>query len=834
MKKFNHKDHIYISVLIILFLIILFSIVGFDYVNGSQVDWNSQHWIIPEYFRNLFYDTGDLFPSFAFNLGGGQNIYNLSYYGLLNPLILISYIMPNVLMINYIEVMMIIITIIDIILMYCFLHNRFESKTSFVGTLLFVLAAPIIYHTHRHIMFVDYMPFLILGLIGVDKYFEKGKKILLVISVFLIIMTSYYYSVGSLLCILIYGIYKYIETADKLTVKNFFKDGFKFIWYLLIGILMSSVLILPTFYALMNGRGEITSSVDIIKLLIPTLNLDQILYNSYTIGVTSILFLGIVYGIFSSKKENNYLSIIFILIIVFPIITYILSGFMYVRGKVLIPLLPIAILLITNAINDITVKKNIKFDIVLSVVSVIQIIYYMFQKQYILIIDVVILLISYFVYKKYAKKSILIIPVCICALICCLANNYSDKLVSKKDVENQHNVKNYRKLSELIDKDENVYRVGNQLLGLETVNRVVDVNYYLPSIYSSVLNQNYNNFANNLIGNEMQDRISTAIFSTNNILFNTYMGTKYIISKKAIPIGYTNIKDTNIYVNENVFQIGHSTSRIMSKNEYDKLSYPDNVYALMTNIIVDKDIETTYFESKIKKENLKYEIISKTVDMEKSEDNYIINSEDNGSLVLDLNKSFKNKLLFISFDMNYIESCLIGDTKITINDITNTLSCKGWTYHNKNYRFDYVISSNDAIDKLNIEFTKGKYDISNIEIYSLDYEYITNSVESVDNFTIDKKLTIGDNIVGDINVTENGYFILSIPYDKGFSIYLDGNVIDYEKVDNSFIGFEINEGHHDIKITYSSPYLFQGMIYSLIGYMLFIPIIYSDLRRKRK
>src|SRR5574344_2839879 len=110
--KFNKKDYINISILLILLLAIVFLIVG-NNINGSTVDWNSQHWIIPEYFRNLFYDTNDLFPSFAFNLGAGENIYNLSYYGLLNPLILISYIMPNVLMINYIEVMMIIITIID-------------------------------------------------------------------------------------------------------------------------------------------------------------------------------------------------------------------------------------------------------------------------------------------------------------------------------------------------------------------------------------------------------------------------------------------------------------------------------------------------------------------------------------------------------------------------------------------------------------------------------------------------------------------------------------------------------------------------------------------------
>ena len=53
--------------------------VGRNGVFGAKVDWISQHSVIPDYFRQQFYDTGELFPEFAANLGGGQNIYNFSY-----------------------------------------------------------------------------------------------------------------------------------------------------------------------------------------------------------------------------------------------------------------------------------------------------------------------------------------------------------------------------------------------------------------------------------------------------------------------------------------------------------------------------------------------------------------------------------------------------------------------------------------------------------------------------------------------------------------------------------------------------------------------------------
>ena len=66
-------------------------ITGFNYVFGSNVDWMKQHIMFPDYFRNLFYETGNILPNFAMHLGGGQNIFYFAYYGFLSPIILVSY-----------------------------------------------------------------------------------------------------------------------------------------------------------------------------------------------------------------------------------------------------------------------------------------------------------------------------------------------------------------------------------------------------------------------------------------------------------------------------------------------------------------------------------------------------------------------------------------------------------------------------------------------------------------------------------------------------------------------------------------------------------------------
>ena len=80
-----------------------------------------------------------------------------------------------------------------------------------------------------------------------------------------------------------------------------------------------------------------------------------------------------------------------------------------------------------------------------------------------------------------------------------------------------------------------------------------------------------------------------------------------------------------------------------------------------------------------------------------------------------------------------------------------------------------------------------------------------------------------------------GYFILTIPYEnKGFHIHVDDKEMEYERINESFIGFKIDEGHHDIKIIYTSPYLLEGLIMSITGYMIFLPVIYSDIFKKKR
>lgn len=79
-----------------------------------------------------------------------------------------------------------------------------------------------------------------------------------------------------------------------------------------------------------------------------------------------------------------------------------------------------------------------------------------------------------------------------------------------------------------------------------------------------------------------------------------------------------------------------------------------------------------------------------------------------------------------------------------------------------------------------------------------------------------------DNIVGKINISKNNILVLTIPYDEGWSIYIDGHKNISLKVDNGLIGVIINPGNHNIELKYFPPMMKTGIIISIITLILFL------------
>ena len=477
-------------------------------VFGSKVDWISQHSVLPDYFRQQFYNTGQLFPEFAANIGGGQNIYNFAYYGLYSPVVLISYFLPFVKMSDYMMAAGVISLLAAVLLFYKWLLRRgITSRLSFLTALLFLLSGPMIYHSYNQIMFVNYMPFLCLAFLGVDRYFEKQKAGLYTISVFLMILTSFYFSIGGMFALVLYGIYRYAEGKEKLgeniKILGFVSDGFRFLLPMLTAVLMSAVLLVPTAMALAGGR-EGGHKTELSALLIPEIPIFRVVYTPYGIGLTTLAITVLITGLTYRKLYEKFLHIACIVILAVPLFAYLLNGGLYIRDKVMIPFLPFLCYLIATYLEK-QKRREISFwagalPFLLTIVLV-----YMGREQgkyseYLgwVLVDALVMLVCYLIfYWKKFDWVLIVVPIGFLALYGVVLHKSADKMIKPAFYEEVTNKQIRTEIEELTEKENGFYRMeqsGTTSENAANLNRIWNMQQYVSSIYSSSYNPAYQKF----------------------------------------------------------------------------------------------------------------------------------------------------------------------------------------------------------------------------------------------------------------------------------------------------------------------------------------------------
>ena len=365
--------------------------------------------------------------------------------------------------------------------------------------------------------------------------------------------------------------------------------------------------------------------------------------------------------------------------------------------------------------------------------------------------------------------------------------------------------------------------------------------YLVSNIYSSLHNRKYNDFYFNHIYNENEFRNPALTTQSQSLLYQIYMGQKYLITddSKALPSHeYKKIKQSgelSLYECEKVFPIGYSTSAVLSEEAFSNMDYPRSLCAVMNNIIVPQGGKDSY-ECNMITSFPSFELPGRT-GISRSGSGYEIRLEKTDEFTVELpQKVSADKLLLVTMD---IDNDMSGkglssdDAKIFINGIKNNLTDPSWKYYNNNKTFRFVVSSTDGkdIETLKLKFMRGNYDVKNIKCYVMD---ISNFMQ-VDEFVFDKQKTKGDNIVGSIDVSNDGYFKLSVPYAEGFTAYVDGKETQVECVDTAFVGFAITKGHHDIKITFTAPLKKAGLLMSASGVaVLVVLMVIEFISKKRK
>lgn len=816
--------------------------VGRYGIFGAKVDWLSQHSVLPDYFRQQFYATGKLFPEFAANLGGGQNIYHFAYYGLYSPLILPSYLLPFVKMSDYIMAVSITGLTASVLLFYYWLKSRkTDAGTAFILSLMFLLAGPMIGQYSGQIMFVDYMPFLCLALIGVDRYFEQEKSGLFTVSVFLMIMTSFYFSIGGMLSLVLYGLHRYFEQREenRVTVRSFLRDGLCFVRSMILAVLMSGFFLVPTALALTGGRSK-EQNTSFASFFIPQITVERFAYSIYGIGLTTLVITVLLTGLLYRKVYEKVLTYGCVIVLVIPVFAYLLNGGLYIRDKVFIPFLPLLCYLISIYLEKCR-KRELSFIAGMIPYIITTIFVYMARNQFVskgigesiwkvLLAESILFLICYVLYcamKRHYKEMKEILMLALPSVICLAVTMNTfyqmkpDRYVSRKLYRDVVGEQNRQAVKEALKDDDGYYRteqMGSDDENAADLNRIWDVDQNITSIYSSAYNPDYQTFRQKTFGLEEPFRNGMMQSVSKNPVFQRMMGVRYIVSDSDVP-GYTLVKKcgtTGIYQNKDAAPVMYATDRVMTEEEYKKLAFPYNQTVFLEYAVVgehtessDQNIMTAYEPVSLKMAN---------------------NRTTGGAEQKMMQQEGQRQILFLRFRVDNAHPN--KDVAVWINGIRNKLSAKDHVYYNENKIFTYAVPLKDGEDNISVTFGKGKYRLRHVQAYLGSLPERSELLYQSE-IQVDKKQTEDNVIQGTIHVKKDGWFITSIPYDKHFKIYIDGKETEIQKVNTAFLGCKIESGNHELKIIYHAPGTTTGKVLSLIGIAGFLLVLVREKRKQK-
>ena len=752
MKK---RDKFYITILFILPILFVLCVSTYS-MYGSKLDWLSQHVSLADYFRQ----TKQLLPDSFENLQGQTNAFSFSYYGLLRPDVWISYVFPNVPTSFFIISYATLLWSSTGVLCYYWLRNKGYKDTICFFSSICCICANCFFQSHQQIMFVEIIPFLFLSLILIDK----NKRQWISLCICMALFHNYFYTPGMILILLLY------DYDQHKTIKNMIVP-------IVLGVGFGAVLWLPTGYLIINNHKSVVQT-NLFNLFVPNLTLKGLVYDSYGCGLTVISWMALFQGIQFEKTKK--LSILLILMFIFPIFSYILNGTLYARTKILVLCLPLVLMILAHWLQERKLNKGL---------LVLAGLFLCTKTMFLGLLVALVFIGYYFMDKKECLMMYALVP-----MIVFTGLNYNQCL----DLKLYNSMYSKDKQTLIQRNDLNQRTADLDQVGY-SVNRIYDQKEMKASSYTSTSNTLYNTFVYDIIKSPIPQSNRTIITDSENYLYLSMMSVQNVLSKDSNLYGYKEVDKKGNYKllkNKNVFPMVYVTNDTLSESKFDKLFYPYNLDTVYNRTIVNGETSNDY-ASKMK--------LVKNLDQ-----SIVIHNKKKTKKTIPIDFDATQKMVCIDFDVkNYTNK----KVSISINGMKNTLSKKHSVYPNGNKHFTYILSKK-TLKQFDVILSKGKYKISNIRVYTCDMGVFDRKVTKI------KSLKTDSIFKGKVTTSKEGYLVTSYPYEKGYEIYIDGKKQNVEIVNKAFVGCKIKKGSHIITIQFHAPFKNIGLCISMLSIMI--------------
>jgi len=832
------------------------------------LDLNGQYVSFYESLREFVRGNASLLYSWGRSLGGEyMGIY--AYY-IASPLSYIVALFPKDRILEALLLIFLIKTGLCGASMGYYLHKtskKINHTAIVVFSTLYALCAYAVVHQNNN-MWIDALAWLPLLTLGIEQLIKRGKYKLYVVSLAMTLMSNYY--IGYMVCIYTAAYFMYYYFAHNEEDRNnplkekahFLKSFTRIGIFSLIAIGISMVIVATAYYSLQFGKNEFSNPnyalsqqfdfLDLLSKFYPA-SYDTVRPEGWPFVYCGLITVILLPCYFLSKKYSLRERCASAIFIGFFIISFIAStidimwhGFQrpnWLNYRYSFMLCFFLIALAYKAFCDL--RRISKKSILASGAFWALILIILQAMEYENIHDIETVWLSLFciaVYmailiigkKSYFKSTVtLVLAIVVCletycsGLMTCV--DFGDDVVYTRYSPYNDFFKEIRPIVELVqEEDKSFYRME------KTEHRKTNDNLALNirglSCSTSTLNSDTIAF---LAGMGYTARSHWTKYMGGTPLNDSLLGIKYIISKDDLTEYYEEaytLDDFTAYYNPYHLSIGYGVSELINDfimipdkelSEKDPYSNPfDRMNALVTAMLGEEDLIQVFvpLEEIVESGTSSAEVKNGTLGYIAGHQKVTPAGDATCSVTYRFTNPEMQELFF------YLPSDYQREAKLKVNS-----AAAGTFFDGENWRIISFGTQKSGEIVLEIEL---KDDVLYVKddipmIYYLNMEVFKDVMARLaqTQIVLDEEHT-ETHLTGTLNVTAaNQTMLLTIPYDEGWHITVDGEEIEYFEALDSLIGFNIGAGNHTIDIRYMPKAFSLGLSVSVVSLILFILII---------
>lgn len=820
--------------------------IGYLYPFGegsvSWCDMNQQTIPLLIDFKDILDGKSSMFLNFE--NAGGMNFWGVFFFFLSSPFtLLVKFIDKSnmILFVNILVMLKMMTASLTAMIYFKACHKQLDTSIAVILSFMYgVCGYGMVFY--QNIIWLDMMYLLPLLLLSLNLMVNKGKVLPYVIVLAATVIVNYYISYMIVVFLLLFmGIYVLMHS------KNETKEVcVHFLGGSLAAALISAVVWIPCFMQyLTSGRGE---------SIIENIANSKFITDYYTtlplVFCTAFVFVTVIINAFSGEKrekEQNMYLYLFILTLI-PLIIEPINKMWHTGSYMSFPMRYGFITMFLGLIccaGFLSRKPEFKgySHLVLSIAvsGILIYIFITFSDKYItdnyqtltnytqtlwgnegsfrgllqlFVVAVVCYGVIYLFYKHGCMvKQVFVVLICIAAL----AEAYSNARIYmlSPSQNNPQNVQSQQSVLELADKinDDSFYRVKTSSK-LFDYNLVGSLGYPSLSHYTSLTDEDYMFTMKRLgytsVWMEIGSCGGTSL--TDALLCADYEITNNLDDRETV---YTNNR-YHIQKTDRNTGLGLITSQNLSDKEEIPEGYErSDVQKYIYSSLFGSDDAVT-----------KYDYVSKSESLSLN-GNY--NFSGSGTLFYNINVSGRQKLYFDCFDKltNNLSEPIYNSFSVVVNGTTVQTSYP----YNKNNGVLYLGEFENEQVTVQVTLQKNTF-CSSFGVFGIDEDALDTALNNTSYVDFNRD---GGTLTGSCNAGSGETCFLSVPYNDGFKIKINGEKIDYKKAFSSFISFPLNEGNNDIVITYTPKGFAAGLIITITGigltaaYIIFRKkIVYSD------